>query len=88
MADPSGARCVVNRDYRTVGTSEGWSNYQASTGWHVSREHFERLRGAGVVTDGGYFFSDREAPWHSAANRKAYQQKIAKLLEPWVKAKP
>lgn len=75
-------RCVVNRRYRHVGSPPDtrWSDYEAATGWHVSRACFERLRDAGAIDERGYFFSDTNRPWKSRADFNAYRAKIETLL--------
>lgn len=77
-------RCVVNRGYKHVGTTncDAWSDYDAP-GWHVPTVHFERLRDRGIVDENGYFFSDKNPPWCDRECLAQYRAKVEALLEPW-----
>jgi hypothetical protein len=80
------AFCVVNRVYKRLGYSkqtERWTDYEAATQWHVSRNEFERLRAAELVNEHGYLFSDSSAPWRSRRMLTAYVGKLDALLAPW-----
>lgn len=80
--------CVVSRSYKPVGIpwEQRWVrvNYDDFTGHHVGREHFDFLRDAGAVSERGYFFTESNYPWLSAADRTAYHGKIRLLLKPWL----
>jgi hypothetical protein len=94
-ARPDGARVVVNRAYKPLGTADDgtwkWVNYENATNCHVSREHFTRLVADGVVNNvggwlnrsGGYLYDDGSSPWRDHAAWVGYEQKVRALLAPW-----
>jgi hypothetical protein len=96
-ARPDGARCVVSRSYKPLGTADDgtWVNYETATGCHVTAEHFARLvaddvinnRGGWLNPSGGYLFHDEDAPWLGRAEWERYMQVVRALLAPWAARK-
>lgn len=78
-------RVILNRRYKPLArVGHEWVDYELATDQHISKLEFERLVGAGVVTERGYLHDDATTPRESGAALNSYRSKLRAMLSPYL----